>query len=84
MTLQELDDALSQLGTAKVPGSDGLSAAFYKTFWPALGPLLLRVWNFSVTAGHLPGSMQLALITLIHKKQARNLWKNYRPISLLR
>jgi hypothetical protein len=83
LVLDELTDAIEQLGTAKVPGSDGLTVRFFRFFWASLGPLLLRVWNVSTEEGHLPGSLQLALITLIHKKQARNLWKNYRPISLL-
>ena len=83
LALSELETAVNQLGTSKVPGSDGLTVLFYRHFWPLLGPLLHSVWENSLSEGHLPESMSKALITLLHKKAERNLWKNYRPISLL-
>ena len=31
----------------KTLGPDGLTAEFYSTFWPSLGPLLVEVFNES-------------------------------------
>jgi hypothetical protein len=40
----------------------------YKKFWNELGPLLLRIANFSMQEGKLPTSMLNGIITLIPKK----------------
>ena len=79
----ELLEAIEDLSPTKVPGSDGITVRLYREFWEHLGPILLQVWNESLAQGHLPASMSKALVTLIHKKNERHLWKNYRPISLL-
>ena len=83
LTESEVHQALLGMAKGKAPGSDGLSAEFYVTFWDVLGPDLVEVLNASYASGLLPSSQREALISLIFKKGDRLLHKNWRPISLL-
>ena len=84
ITKEELDLALSQMKNNKSPGLDGYSPEFFKKFWPQLGWFFLDSINTSFTLGRLPDSQTQGLITCIPKTgKARNLIKNWRPISLL-
>lgn len=82
-TKEELLFALRGLQTGKAPGSDGLPTEFYLTFWDSLGDHLVRVFNERFRLGILTDSQREGLLRLIHKKDERNLVKNWRPISLL-
>ena len=79
----EAHSALSGMAKSKSPGSDGLPAEFYLTFWDVLGADLVEVFNASFDSGCLPLSQRGALISLIFKKGNRLEHKNWRPISLL-
>ena len=48
--------ALSKLPNGKSPGEDGLTAEFYKKFWPLLGQLMTDCFNFSYERGELSNS----------------------------
>ena len=80
---EELHSALQGLQTGKSPGSDGLPTEFYLFFWDSLGDLLVSVFNERFRLGILSDSQRESLLRLIHKKDERNLAKNWRPISLL-
>lgn len=54
--LVELITAVEGVTIGKVPGLDGLSIKFYKTFWPLLGPDLLHIFQNSLKDGILPVS----------------------------
>ena len=83
LSLEEVQIALSGMARGKSPGSDGLPAEFYITFWDVLGAVLIEVVNASLDAGSLALSQKEALISLIFKKGDRLEHKNWRPISLL-
>ena len=81
---KELDEALKALKNNKAPGPDGFSAEFYKKFWDELGHLFLDYINYCHTKGHLTTTLLEGTITCLPKGgKARNLIKNWRPISLL-
>lgn len=82
-TKEELFSALQGLQTGKSPGSDGLPTEFYLTFWDSLADVLVLVFNEHFGLGILSDSQRESLLRLIHKKDERNLAKNWRPISLL-
>ena len=69
---------------SKTPGNDGLTKAFYVTFWRKLSTPLLECYDFSFLNGCMSTSQRQAVITLIEKSgKDRNLLSNWRPISLL-
>ena len=83
LTLEEINNAVLQLGNNKSPGLDGLTSEFYRTFWPTLKDDYLSVLNYAIESGTLPHSFRRAVITLIPKKGDLADIANWRPVSLL-
>ena len=84
ISIEECKTVLNSFPLNKVPGNDGLSIEFYKTFWDLIGDLLVASFNEYFANGTMSPSQRQAVITLIEKKdQDRCDLKNWRPISLL-
>ena len=67
----------------KSPGCDGITAEFYKVFWPVIGQTLVDTLNYSAIHGELSNSQKRGVITLLQKRgKDAQLIKNWRPISL--
>ena len=82
--LSEASEAVKGLHNDKSPGPDGFTANFYKAFWPEIGYLLVRSFNFAFETGSLSVSQKQGLITLIPKPgKSKEKIDNWRPISLL-
>ena len=82
--LEELRLALFDTKKNKTPGYDGLPYEFYQTFWHVLGRDFLQVVGYSLNmAKCLPYSQTTSIVTLVYKKNDKQLLKNWRPISLL-
>ena len=75
LTLAEVTEALRRSNRNKWPGTNGLTVEFYSHFWDRLAEPLVAVFNQSLERGKLP--------ELIHKKDDKQLLKNWRPMSLL-
>jgi hypothetical protein len=68
----------------KSPGNDGLSIAFYRTFWPELNEPLMSSFTQSMSDGYLPQTQSQSVIKLLLKKGKNKLLLNsWRPISLM-
>ena len=68
----------------KTPGTNGLPAVFYKTFWSELAPSLIISLNYSYDQGTLSVSQRRGIIKLIPKKDADpHFIKNWHPLTLL-
>ena len=85
LTNTECYNVLDQLKNNKSPGNEGLTAEFYKHFWPVLGNLLVDSLNAAHITGKLSNSQRKAVIRLIEKKSNKDkrYIENWRPISLL-
>ena len=83
ITLEDLKEAVFKLSNGKSPGSDGLTAEFYKGFWDLLGQDLYDVTVSSFEEYLLPLSQRIATIKCLPKKGDIIEVKNWRPISLL-
>ena len=82
ITAWEVESAIKRLRTRKAPGSDGLSADFYKFFTDEITDNLICVFNTIFDAKKLSPSQKLVIIILIFKKGDPQQVTNYRPISL--
>ena len=81
---EECFTALKEFKGNKTPGTDGLSAEFYKYFWPELGADMTASFNYAFQTGSLSISQKRGIISLIPKKNKdKTLLENLRPISLL-
>lgn len=75
-------NALKGMKENKAPGSDGLPAEFYLTFWEEIKSILIKSFQHSFNSGKLPISHRKSIISLMFKKGERCELKNYRPLSL--
>lgn len=63
----EIGKALKELKSYKCPGIDGLSAGFYKMFYPKLKGFLYELFNEIVKSGKMHLSARRGIITLLEK-----------------
>ena len=84
ITKEELTRALKLFKRNKAPGIDGLPVEFYSAFWPQLQDAFTKLSNDIYDNGlNIDAQQRISLITLTHKKDAKELLDNWRPISLL-
>jgi len=65
LSAAECFESLKTMVLGWSPGTDGLSAEFYKVFWSNVSTHLLGSLNSSFSKGHLSISQRRGLITLI-------------------
>ena len=82
ISFEECDTVVSKMKKNISPGSDGLTSNFYKEFWPDIKKYVVESINESYNIRTLPPSFRKIIMTLLYKKNERDLLKNYRPISL--
>ncbi|MGL5732989.1 MAG: RNA-directed DNA polymerase [Metamycoplasmataceae bacterium] len=84
ISLQELENALQALSSDKSPGSDGLTANFYKFFWDSIKFLLFKALTEVTECLSLSHTMKQGVIILIPKPgKDPKILDNLRPITLL-
>ena len=83
LTLEECEVSVKNMKTNKSPGSDGLTAEFYKTFWNKIKHHVLHSLNYAYQTGELSDSQKLGVVSLIFKKGDPKSLHNWRPITLL-
>ena len=84
ITIDECGKALKKMKNGKTPGSDGLSAEFYKIFWSSIKDLVFDSFIHAYNLGELSIDQKRGIIKLIPKKdKILKFLKNWRPISLL-
>lgn len=84
LSCEELKNALDKMPSNKSPGPDGITAEFYKMFWPELKPILIEIYQTMSESKQMSRSMSRGVITLIYKNKGdKKSLKNWRPISLL-
>ena len=84
LTKEECYASLKSFSKGKSPGTDGLTAEFYLSFWKLLGQELVDSFNYAFEKGEMPIFQKRGIITLIPKKDKnRTVLDHWRPISLL-
>lgn len=79
----ELNNLILKLERNKAPGSDGVDSVLVKNISKHIIPVLVYIFNKSLSEGEFPKSLKLAHVVPIFKKGSEELLTNYRPISLL-
>jgi hypothetical protein len=74
---------LQKLNANKAFGPDGISPKLLKEGSSELAPSLTKLFNRSLQDGKFPKLWKRANVIPLHKKQARSILTNYRPVSLL-
>lgn len=82
-TFEECKQSVEDLKINKSPGSDGLTAEFYKIFWPKIGNLVTNTLNNCYMKTEMSRTQKQSIISLIFKKGDPENIENWRPISLL-
>ena len=82
LTKNEFSEIVKHLKSNKSPGYDGIPNEFYQMFWNHIEPLYMSMIDECWTEGSLPATMNVSVLTLIHKGDSRDRISNYRPISL--
>ena len=84
LSMGEIQGSINAIQSGRAAGPDGFPIEFLKTFSDKLLPLLLNMFNDSLSRGTLPQTLTNALITLLLKPgKDANECGSYRPISLL-
>ena len=74
---KEVEKAIQSLRTGRAPGSDGITADFYKHFTSDLLNILAAVFNELLEKGELIETQNIAIIILLFKKGATTDVGNY-------
>ena len=83
ISLEECKEALFSMIDGKVPGEDGLTAAFYKCFWEVIQTKFMEMVNKVYENGAFPESMNMGILRLLPKPNKDLLNDaSWRPICL--
>ena len=79
---QDVDMALKQMASLKVPGPDGMPPIFYQHYWDSIGDDVSCVVLSCLNLDSIPASVNHTHITLIPKLKNLERVSDFRPISL--
>ena len=79
----EISKIIKSLKTKKSTGHDNISITMLKSLLSELSKPLASIINMSLVKGIIPNTMKLAKVIPIYKTKNKELFTNYRPISLL-
>ena len=74
---------IKNLNSAKAHGWDGISIRIIKLYGQTITISLIIIFRKAILTGIYPENWKKGNIVPVHKKESKNLTKNYRPISLL-
>ncbi|KAL5538116.1 hypothetical protein UlMin_045998 [Ulmus minor] len=79
---EDVRTTVFQMAPTKSPRADGMSAIFYRKFWPIIGVEITAAYLGFVNGGHPLGSINETIITLLPKIKNPTRITEFRPISL--
>ena len=79
----ELSKIIKDLNPNKAHGHDNISIKMIQMCGNSIIAPLKLLFESAIKSGHFPDSWKQGNIVPVHKKESKNLVKNYRPISLL-
>ena len=83
VSTETIQNIFKDLKPKKSSGHDELSIALLKNISHNISAPLTQIINQSLTTGIFPAELKIAIVTPIIKKGDKQLFENYRPISLI-
>ena len=83
ITFSELYKICMSFKVGKAPGVDGIPMQLIMGSCQFISDPLMRIINLSLQSGIFPDRLKTAKVVLIYKADDPELFKNYRPISIL-
>ena len=83
ISTENLTRMIKDLNPNKAHGHDNISIKMIQICGDSIIPPLKIIFESAIKSGHFPDSWKKGNIIPVHKKESKNLIKNYRPISLL-
>ena len=79
----DITSIIKSLKATKTHGADNISIRMIQLCGDSITLPLTLIFKFSLRNGIFPATWKMANIIPVHKKEEKNIVKNYRPISLL-
>ena len=79
----DITSIIKSLKPTKAHSADNISIRMIQLCGDSITLLLTLIFKFSLRNGIFPATWKMANIIPVHKKEEKNIVKNYRPISLL-
>ena len=76
-------ELITKLEISKATGPDNISARMLKETATSIASSLTKLFNLSLSSGHLPSAWKLARVVPVPKSSDLSSPSNYRPISIL-
>lgn len=83
VTKEEIIQIIKSMKNQYSAGFDKINIFLIKQNLNVITPVLVHLFNLSLTEGVYPDQLKLAIVTPIYKKGSRHLIQNFRPISVL-
>ncbi|PON64503.1 hypothetical protein PanWU01x14_123800 [Parasponia andersonii] len=80
--VEEIKDAVNNIGSTKAPGLDGFHAVFYQKHWNVVGDKVANIYPNILNEGHNMRELNKTHIVLIPKIANPKRASDYRPIIL--
>eukprot|EP00253_Pinus_taeda_P009835 PITA_09835 len=82
VTMQEVEEALTQLKDGKAPGPDGFTANFFHEFWDLISSEVWALVEESRSMHWVLPSLNSTFISLVPKGEEANTPDKFRPVAL--
>ena len=79
----EVNRIIDKLECKSSCGNDEISSKVIKYVAPFVSVPLTHIFNLTFATGQIPNDLKVALITPVYKASEKNVFSNYRPISVL-
>ena len=83
ITEEEVVKIIKALDAKKSAGHDKIQIFIIKKLANELSIPLTHIFNLSLSSGIVPDQLKIARVVPIHKKECKDAFNNYRPISVL-
>ncbi|XP_026437049.1 uncharacterized protein LOC113335131 [Papaver somniferum] len=81
-SMEEIKNAVFDLGGDSAPGPDGFSGCFYRHCWDVVQYDLVRAITYCWQRQIIPHGANFSLIILLSKVRGANTLRNFRPVGL--